>query len=92
MDDLEAVRELNDKASLRTPDRDVKPMLAALRTKRPTTTDLLTCIECRRPWLDPAERWRLKVTDDSPPEAVPYCARCADREFGPAIPQRRRAH
>lgn len=48
-----------------------------------TSTDVLCCIECHRPWLDPDERWRLKVTDDSPPETVPYCARCANREFGP---------
>lgn len=44
----------------------------------------LECIECRRAWLDPAERWRLKVTDDTPAEIVPYCADCATREFGPA--------
>lgn len=56
-----------------------------LSTGRPITT-VLCCIECRRPWLDTNERWRLKVTDDSPPETVPYCARCAIREFGPALP------
>lgn len=44
----------------------------------------LSCIECRRPWLDGAERWRLKVTDDEPRETVPYCPGCAAREFGPA--------
>jgi hypothetical protein len=44
----------------------------------------LACIECRRPWLEPSERWRLKVTDDPSPEIVPYCPDCATREFGPA--------
>jgi hypothetical protein len=44
----------------------------------------LACIECRRPWLDAGERWRLKVTDEQPPETVPYCPQCATREFGPA--------
>jgi hypothetical protein len=39
------------------------------------------CEECRRPWLEPLERWRLYLTDDEPPEAVPYCPQCAGREF-----------
>jgi hypothetical protein len=42
----------------------------------------IICIECRRPWLTESERWRLKVTDDSVPETVPYCPDCATREFG----------
>ena len=45
----------------------------------------LSCIECRRPWLDGAERWRLKVTEDESPETVPYCPECATGEFGPAV-------
>jgi RNase P subunit RPR2 len=45
----------------------------------------LTCIECHRPWLDSAERWRLKVLDDDVPETVPYCPDCAYREFGPSL-------
>jgi hypothetical protein len=44
----------------------------------------IVCIECCRPWLDDSERWRMKVTDDELPEAVPYCPGCAAREFGPA--------
>jgi hypothetical protein len=40
------------------------------------------CQECRRPWLDPVERWRLYLTDEEPVEAVPYCPACAVREFG----------
>jgi hypothetical protein len=44
----------------------------------------IVCIECRRPWLTDGERWRLKVTEDSPPETVPYCPNCARREFGAA--------
>ena len=41
----------------------------------------LTCIECRRTWLELAERWRVYLTDDDPPEAVAYCPDCAEREF-----------
>ncbi len=89
MNDFETIREFTDEAPLRTSDHDVELMLAPLRTRRTATTDVLHCIECHRPWLDPAERWRLKVTDDSPAETVPYCARCATREFGPAIPRKR---
>jgi len=47
----------------------------------PTVTALV-CIECRRRWVVESERWHLKVTDDDPPETVPYCAECARREFG----------
>ncbi len=43
----------------------------------------LTCIECRRAWLDPAERWRIYLTSDLLPEPVPYCADCASYEFDP---------
>lgn len=42
---------------------------------------VLVCEECRRPWLERPERWRLYLTDDEPPEAVPYCPSCAGREF-----------
>lgn len=45
---------------------------------------LLGCIECSRVWADPGERWRMKVTDDAPVDAVLYCETCATREFGPA--------
>jgi hypothetical protein len=47
------------------------------------TASTLECIECGRPWSHAAERWRMYITDDDPPEAVPYCQRCASREFGP---------
>ncbi len=46
------------------------------------STQLIECIECHRPWQVPTERWRVYVTDDDPPVAVPYCADCAEREFG----------
>lgn len=49
-----------------------------------TAVTPIRCIECSRPWLDPVERWRLKVLDDPEPETVPYCPGCAMREFGPA--------
>jgi hypothetical protein len=43
----------------------------------------LACEECRRPWLDPHERWRLYLDCDEPAHAVPYCPNCASREFDP---------
>jgi hypothetical protein len=42
---------------------------------------LLACQECRRLWLDPAERWRMYLDSDEPPHAVSYCPDCATREF-----------
>ena len=47
-------------------------------------THVLRCVECERPWLEPSERWRLKVLEEDVPETVPYCPDCATREFGPA--------
>ena len=47
-----------------------------------TSVPTLQCIECLRPWFVASERWRLKLTDDEMPEAVPYCPDCASREFG----------
>jgi trehalose utilization protein len=41
----------------------------------------LVCIECRRVWREAGERWRMYITDDDQPEAVPYCNVCAAREF-----------
>jgi hypothetical protein len=94
MDEFGVIRETTEDVLLRTVDHEVELMLAAPRTHQPSTTGpstagVLHCIECRRPWLDSDERWRLKVTDDSPPETVPYCARCASREFGPAVSRKR---
>ena len=54
---------------------DIKPSLSP--------TLLLSCEECRRPWFDPCERWRLYLDDDEPANAVPYCPVCAAREFDP---------
>ena len=45
-------------------------------------TQSLSCEECKRPWSDPDERWRVYVTDDEPAASVAYCPRCAEREFG----------
>jgi hypothetical protein len=42
----------------------------------------IRCIECRRPWIAGHERWRLKLLDEEPREAVPYCPDCHEREFG----------
>jgi hypothetical protein len=44
----------------------------------PPATSLMTCIECRRPWLDDAERWRLLLAAG---EIGLYCAECAAFEF-----------
>lgn len=44
---------------------------------------LIACQECGALWLDPAERWRLYLDTDEPPNAVPYCPVCATREFDP---------
>lgn len=65
--------------------RDRGPASTVIGNSLDTTTAPvpLSCIECRRSWLDGAERWRLKVTDDEPAETVAYCAQCATREFGP---------
>jgi hypothetical protein len=42
----------------------------------------IACQECRRPWHDGRERWRMYVASFSPPLVVPYCPQCAQREFG----------
>ena len=41
----------------------------------------LDCQECERRWVDSAERWRVYLTPEEPPEAVAYCPECAAREF-----------
>lgn len=48
--------------------------------QRPLTKPIV-CIECNRRWADPTERWRIYVSRDDPPQAVPYCPECARREF-----------
>ena len=52
---------------------DIKPSLSP--------TLLLSCEECRRPWFDPYERWRLYLDPEEPGLTVPYCPDCAAREF-----------
>jgi hypothetical protein len=42
----------------------------------------LRCVVCGGRWRDPAERWRLYLTADDPPQPVAYCLNCAQREFG----------
>ena len=44
-------------------------------------TDELQCLECRREWADPVERWRLYVTHDEAPIQGLYCPACASFEF-----------
>jgi hypothetical protein len=45
----------------------------------PLTANPPSCVECGRPWLDPAERWRSFLTVDD--EAAVYCLECAREEF-----------
>ncbi|MFL5921811.1 MAG: hypothetical protein ACJ75Q_11310 [Gaiellaceae bacterium] len=52
---------------------DIKPSLSP--------TLVLVCQECRRPWLEPRERWRMYLDSDELPYGVPYCPDCAAREF-----------
>ena len=42
----------------------------------------ISCQECKRPWNNEAERWRMYLASVSPPLVVPYCPHCAWREFG----------
>jgi hypothetical protein len=48
----------------------------------PSNTQVIECIECARLWDVPTERWRVYVTDDDPPKAIPYCPACSAEEFG----------
>jgi hypothetical protein len=41
----------------------------------------LHCLECRREWIDPAERWRMYATHEAEPEVGLYCPLCASFEF-----------
>jgi hypothetical protein len=52
------------------------------REQRLPVTVALHCNECRQPWNDLADRWRIYLTADDPPLAFTYCRRCARREFG----------
>jgi hypothetical protein len=42
----------------------------------------LVCQECGSVWVESKERWRVYLSDDSPPLPVPYCPVCAREEFG----------
>jgi hypothetical protein len=41
----------------------------------------LACQECRRPWLELEERWRMYVLAEEQAETLLYCPVCASREF-----------
>ena len=54
---------------------------------------LISCLECKRDWTDPHERWSLYVADDVEVVEIQadgaaelmvalYCPQCAAREFG----------
>ena len=47
----------------------------------PHGTTVIECLECRRQWEVPLERWRIFLTDDDPPVPVAYCPECAAAEF-----------
>jgi hypothetical protein len=40
----------------------------------------LRCLECRREWDEPAERWRMYLLHDEPHVTAVYCPACASRE------------
>jgi hypothetical protein len=46
-----------------------------------TEVGVLSCIECKREWTNPRERWRIYLTPDELSEPVLYCADCASYEF-----------
>ena len=50
--------------------------------ERANQTTQLRCLECRRLWIEPAERWRLYLSGDEPVQPLTYCPDCARREFG----------
>jgi len=50
-------------------------------TPKLTTITGLHCLECRREWVDPCERWRMYTTDELEPEVGLYCPICAAYEF-----------
>jgi hypothetical protein len=67
----------DDSGGLRSDRHDTTPVTRTAHAQ-------LVCIECRREWVDPRERWRIYLTNDKPtPHAVPYCEACARREFDP---------
>jgi hypothetical protein len=42
------------------------------------------CVECKRTWTEPTERWRAYLASDEPPLIGLYCPECAAREFDDA--------
>jgi hypothetical protein len=46
-----------------------------------STSTQLVCEECRRGWWTSSERWRVYLSDDTPPVPVAYCPECAHLEF-----------
>ena len=45
------------------------------------STTELHCLECRREWSEPSERWRMYRTFEDAPEHGLYCPICASYEF-----------
>ena len=45
------------------------------------STSELRCLECRREWTEPSERWRMYMTVEDEPEHGLYCPICASYEF-----------
>jgi hypothetical protein len=50
-------------------------------TMQTGTSTTLACLECRREWLDPGERWRMYAIFGEEPEHGLYCPVCASFEF-----------
>lgn len=50
---------------------------------RSLTAEAIRCAECRRAWIERAERWRAYVAEIEGDRLVGlFCPRCASREFG----------
>jgi hypothetical protein len=49
--------------------------------ERSILVEPIRCLECRRPWLDLSERWRIYLSCECPPQTLTYCPICAQREF-----------
>ncbi len=49
-----------------------------LRTIQPVA---LRCLECRRMWVEPMERWRVYLSGEDRSQPLTYCPDCAQREF-----------
>lgn len=57
-------------------------MMQKKHRERTIATIPLHCLECRRPWVESTERWRVYLSGENPSLPLTYCPECAQREFG----------